>query len=151
MKLIKTHRANFKANKPLLKYFSHSMFDDYISALTSWNIFKVLRGAYPSVINIYTAHKPDKRFSSNFQCEFRKYYPLQIWFDFKSTGPLFRVLELVHELLGQTSYIVTKSQWQHFSSIGHWRFTTKIVLYYVWVVYWRLQDISTDKYSSDQW
>ena len=88
IKIIKTHRAKFWANKPLLKYFPHSfksMFDDY----TSWNISKVLRDAYPSMINMYTAHKPDRRFSSNFPCEFKKYYPLQIWSDFKSTGPFF--------------------------------------------------------------
>ena len=29
---------------------------------------KVLRGAYPFMVNMYAAHKPDKRFSLNFQC-----------------------------------------------------------------------------------
>ena len=48
------------------------------------------------MVNVYTAHKPDKRFPLNFQYEFRNCYPLKIWFDFKSTGPPFRVLELVH-------------------------------------------------------
>ena len=81
------------------------MFDDYTSALRSWNISKVLHGAYPSKINMYRVHKPDKRFSSNFPCEFRKCYPLQVWCDFKSIGPFFSVLRLVHELLGQTSYL----------------------------------------------
>ena len=80
------------------------MFNDYTSALKSWNISKVLRGAYPSMINMYTAHKPDERFASKIQYEFRKVYPLQTWFDFKSTGPHFRILELVHERFGQTSY-----------------------------------------------
>ena len=40
------------------------------------------------MINIYRSHIPDERFSSNFQCKFRKCYPLQILFDFKSMGHL---------------------------------------------------------------
>ena len=48
--------------------------------------------------------KKNNPFSWNFQCVFRGCYPLQIWFNFKSMRPLLRVLKLVHELLGQTSY-----------------------------------------------
>ena len=36
------------------------------------------------MVNMYTAHKPDKRFLLILQCLFRKCYPLQILFDFKN-------------------------------------------------------------------
>ena len=92
IKVSKTNGANSRLSKPRKRYFLvhlNPCLRNGVISLTLWNVSKLSRGAYFSMVYMYTAHKPDQRFSWSFQCEFRSRFHYPIWLKFKSMGSLF--------------------------------------------------------------
>ena len=102
IKFSKIHEANSRSNKPWIKHFPIHLTRCLMITPALWHHEIFLKCSMMSTPQWYISINLINETSDFHEIfEFRRCYPLQLSFNFKSIGTLFRGFKLVHKLLGK--------------------------------------------------